>query len=193
MAAPVNTSNPDRTNYPNGGATYMEITAPYNWDYTITVNATNDHAGSNTTGCRIVLFINDIERTNWEYNQSYTNITWSPVIKNINAWDKITVKIYTWYNNGSYYNKITANSGSITCPINLVKTGYRDMPREIKNIWDFTTCTLYGIHTDGVYYGGVMLEKTTTITAGSISPSNFVWYIKVNFNGEIIKIPYYKN
>lgn len=51
--------------------------------------------------------------------------------------------------------------------------------------------TIYWVHTDNIYYGGLMMDKTNTATTWNITPGNFVGYIKVNLNGEIVKIPYY--
>lgn len=64
-------------------------------------------------------------------------------------------------------------------------------PFGLKTLWELGYGTLYGVHTDNVYYGGIMIEKDTTATTGNITLGNAVGYIKVNFNGEIIKIPYY--
>jgi hypothetical protein len=36
-----------------------------------------------------------------------------------------------------------------------------------------------------------MVKKDTTATTGEITPWNFTGYIKVRFNWEYIKIPYY--
>lgn len=188
VEAPADTSH----RYPNGIATkYMEITAPYNSNYTVNVTATNTTRGTNTIGCMVVTLVNDIEVSNTEYRQDTTNISYEYLAKNIKAWDKITVNIYSWFNNDNYYNKIKATSGSITAPITLIKSGINIYPTNVKTIWVQTTGTIYGVYADKKYYGGIMLEKDTSATTWEITPGNFVGYITVNFNGEIVKIPYY--
>lgn len=67
-------------------------------------------------------------------------------------------------------------------------TGY---PIDIRAIGKQARFIFYGVHNNTEYIGGLMLEKDTTATTGSIALWNAKWYIKVNFNGEIIKIPYY--
>lgn len=177
--------------YPDNWTKYMEIIAPYKSNYTINVTGTNTHAGSDTSGCRVVTLVNGIEVNNTEYRQTTSSIAHQYIAKNIKAWDKITVTLYSWFNNNSYYNKIKATSGSIECPIALLKTGDTLHPRENKDIWALSGATLYGLHTDKNYYGGIMLEKSTEANTGDITLGNAVGFITVNFNGEIIKIPYY--
>ena len=64
-------------------------------------------------------------------------------------------------------------------------------PYDIKALWAVAICFLYWIDSDGVYKGGLMVEKSTTHTTGSISLWNAVGFISINFNWEILKIPYY--
>jgi len=61
----------------------------------------------------------------------------------------------------------------------------------VKNLWEFLTGIIYGRSYDNDYIGGIMLGKENNATTGSITLWNAVWYIKVRFNGEYIKIPYY--
>lgn len=63
-------------------------------------------------------------------------------------------------------------------------------PINVSAIGSQARLLFYGLH-NAEYKGGIMLNKTTTATTGSITLGNAVGYIKVNFNGEIIKIPYY--
>jgi len=75
----------------------------------------------------------------------------------------------------------------------LPKTWLKALPRNFRALWELGIGTIYGVHTDKVYYGGIMIEKDTTATTGSVTLGNAVGFITVNFNGEILKIPYYWN
>ena len=63
-------------------------------------------------------------------------------------------------------------------------------PTEIKEIWELLTCGLYWVF-NNQYNGGIMLEKSNSATTWNITLWNAQWYIKVLFNWEYIKIPYY--
>ena len=65
-------------------------------------------------------------------------------------------------------------------------------PRTVEDLWELAMWTVYWRHpNDWVFYGGIMMDKDTVALAWEITPWNFVWYIRVNFNWEVIKIPYY--
>ena len=63
-------------------------------------------------------------------------------------------------------------------------------PYEEVELWEFTSALLYW-NNEGNYKWWIMLSKETSATTWNITPWNFEWYIKVNLNGEIVKIPYY--
>lgn len=73
----------------------------------------------------------------------------------------------------------------------LPKTWLKALPRNHKTLWNLWTWTLYWKHIDSIYYGWIMTWKGTTATTWSITLWNAKWYIRVNLNGEIVKIPYY--
>ena len=64
-------------------------------------------------------------------------------------------------------------------------------PTSLKDIWQTTTWTIYWKHIDNTYYWWIMIEKTEEAYTWNITPWNFAWYIVVNFNWELIRIPYY--
>jgi len=190
--APCNTSHPSYTNYPNGGAVYMEITAPYKGNYNIILNYTLTNTWG--SGANQLAYIKTYK--NGEELNSYSGYTWGTrdytyTVNNVKKGDTITVKIRAWYNNSNYYNLLKANSGSISCPISLYKSGIDILPKGVSRVWVQAVGTIYGVHTDNIYHGGIMMDKSSTATTGNITPGNIVGYIRVNLNGDIVKIPYY--
>lgn len=57
-------------------------------------------------------------------------------------------------------------------------------------IWNLSNIIIYGAY-DGNFYSGIMIWKDTTVSTGSITLGKAVWFITVNLNWEIVKIPYY--
>ena len=64
-------------------------------------------------------------------------------------------------------------------------------PREVKEIWEPASATLYGRTAEWAYIWWIMLWTSTTAQTGSITLWNAVWYITVSLNWTTIKIPYY--
>lgn len=64
-------------------------------------------------------------------------------------------------------------------------------PRELKEIWELASTTLYGRDVNWWYKGWIMLWTSTTATTWSITLWNAVWYITVSLNWNLVKIPYY--
>ena len=65
-------------------------------------------------------------------------------------------------------------------------------PIETKNIWEIGKATIQGIHpNDNNYKWGVILKTDTAATTGSITLWNAVGFLVVNFNWNLVKIPYY--
>ena len=63
-------------------------------------------------------------------------------------------------------------------------------PKDVKSLWETTIALLYWNY-NWEFNWWIFLWKSSTATTWSITLWNAVWYITVNFNGEIIKIPYY--
>jgi len=178
------------SHYPAWWLDYFSIVAPYSWRYLIKINATNDNEGGTATKWTIAVFINGTEVDKNDYT---SDSTFSQDFQiDANYWDVITVRIYSERNNNYYWDTLTANRCTITSTITLWKRyDYFSHPINVVDLWDIATCTLYWKHIDKTYYGGIMVEKTTSATGGTIVLGNAVGYIKVNFNWEILKIPFY--
>lgn len=63
-------------------------------------------------------------------------------------------------------------------------------PTEVKSIWNMWYIIIYWKIWNS-YKGGIMIDKDTSATTWAITLWDAVGYIKVNLNGEIVKIPYY--
>lgn len=63
-------------------------------------------------------------------------------------------------------------------------------PKDLKSLWELCIGTIYWIH-NNEFKGGIIRSTTNSITTWAISPWNFVWYLEVNYNWNIVKIPYY--
>lgn len=64
-------------------------------------------------------------------------------------------------------------------------------PKIIKQLWDFITCFTYWIDTDWVFKWWIINGESTTATAWNITLWNAVWFLEINYNWEIVKVPYY--
>lgn len=80
-----------------------------------------------------------------------------------------------------------------TIPENLTEDKVVIYPKELKALWELSAGTIYGNHTDNTYKWGIIIGKSTAANTGYVTLGNAVGFITVNYNGEIIKIPYYGN
>ena len=120
--------------------------------------------------------------SNVTVNTSFTCFTWDVVSFTMTASSNST------YADVAQNTNIVQTTKYVFVPQNAI----RIIPQEMKNLWELWMWTLYWKNpSDWVFYGWIMLDKDTVATTWDIAPWNFVWYIKVNLNWEIVKIPYY--
>lgn len=134
-------------------------------------------------------------KVNWETIYSYEH-QWSWKIEpfeyispKLNAWDTFEVWIWSYWTSttSGFYTPTYVDISDI-----IVEPFVKGYPQKIDSLWEFSTITLYGNHTlDNVFKWWIMLEKSNSANSWEITLPNAVWYIKVFFNGEYIKIPYY--
>lgn len=65
------------------------------------------------------------------------------------------------------------------------------VPKSVKALWETVFWQIFWMNEDWIFKWWLMLSKETTATTGSITLWDAQWYIKVNLNWEIVKIPYY--
>ena len=169
---------------------YIEFTAPIDWNYILTASISVDWGNNSNRPYYINLYV-------WE-NRIYNTdgqIT-SKGVKNVSinqtfyvkAWQVIKLE-YTWYaRSGTVYARVYANSWNLS--YNIIKSGITWDTKEIINLGGSYSLTIYWMD-DWVYKWWIMLEKSSSANTWEITLWNAVGYISVNFNGEIIKIPYY--
>lgn len=120
------------------------------------------------------------------WNSGYSGrIQRTTTINSVKAWDVITIVVDSL---GSQYE---ATHYSSTFEMAPVSKGLKVMPKSVKEIGDLGDNTLFWKHIDNKFYGWIMLGKVNSATTGSVTLWNAVWFIEVNFNWELLKIPYY--
>lgn len=168
-----------------GTSTYVSLGSfvmPATGDIVTTFNSSYSYQWA------LKIFVNWNDKGGYAYYGNTNNITIRFTNINISKWDTVEFKIL--------WNWGTTAVSSFNADVSILKMSINPLSmnaKEVKYIWGQVICFLYWIDSDGVYKGGIMLDKDTTATTGSITLGNAVGYIKVNFNGEIIKIPYYSN
>lgn len=154
----------------------------YNWvivDYKITIWAWRER-GLSFQFDDVTYTVS--QATSWSSSNVWVTLDLTPYAK----WAK-TVNI-----SSTYWGNIWRSNFTINYKLGKVQGKITWKPKDIRAIWDLVSFIFYGVN-DTDYIGGLMQEKSNTATTGSITLWNAKWYIKVLFNGEYIKIPYYGN
>jgi len=172
---------------------YIEQTATYSWDYT--VSATFDVSQNSGDWVDVLAYVDGTT----VYSEHIIGFSsWSNTLvrlirlHNIKKWQVIQVK-YCWlYTNAYRFTTISATSATVSVPVILKKTWIpKWKPRAVESIWSYWYITTYWMHIDDIYYWWIMIWTSSSATTWSITLWNAVWYITVNLNGETLKIPYY--
>ncbi len=173
--------------WPYNEYTYLSTTANKTWKYKIRVNALRN---SNSASAYIYIYVGGtkVEELN------ITNQTSTVYYFEVDATTGDEIKI-NWQQGATWNSyKICFNYAYIDYLIqrfNETKEPYL-YPETQANIWSLNKFVLYWNNpNNNTFYGGLMIKKDTTATTGSITLWNAVWFIVVNFNWELLKIPYY--
>lgn len=120
----------------------------------------------------------------WTNKTTYTFISDSvmPAWSNVQIWIKWTSS-NTIYAEWAFVDIIPTDATSNYVPL---------FPTSIKWIWQKWTWILYWKLNDNFIWW-LMTDKSSSVTTWNIILWPAVWYITVNLNGEIVKIPYYNN
>ena len=174
-------TTPDSTNletgwwYGRSGTLFTAKTSNYHLEFDVAGRTSKWYLYIN--GTQVWGEFNADSNTNTPIHHTY-DFTW------LNVWDIVSASIDTQYNDGQHYiwNFVLTPLASVSM-IPLT-------PKTIENIGDLIYLTLYG--RDGEkYYGGIITGTTNSVTTGGITPWNFVGYLEINYNGSIVKVPYY--
>ena len=168
-----------------------EFTATQNWKIILTAEqCVETHSKSGE--CYLDLYVNDtvVAQTGVSYLYAYYPDFWAESLEYyVNEWDVVKLLFRaTNSSNGAYVK----NVNMVQEVYNFTVVYHNLTPTQIEEIGNLLTCNLYGVF-NNQYNGGLMVEKTNSAITWNITPGNFKWYIKVLFNGEYIKIPYYGN
>jgi hypothetical protein len=175
-------------------ATYNVFTAPKTWNYTVKIRVRNTNY-SWWTSWQLQWMNSTVSWNTYAYEWDSSWWVWIDCVVNVTAWVTITIKMQRWSYWSWWWDQASATFEEywdVWIMPSWEWTSYFILrPRTIENIWNDVSCTLYWEHVDWVYKWWVMLKTATTATSWSISTSNFVWYIVVNLNWNLVKIPYY--
>jgi len=164
--------------------TYYETTITKSWKIHVNLTAMVWDSWQNLWVYTI--YANDTKIRETSYNsQTVINYTSTDIYP---SWTTITIKIRAWYSTKSITTKWIYIE---TIPEWYTLNQIAIYPKEIKNLWNLVIGTIYGSYNDNKYIWGIMLNKATTATTGSVTLWNAVGFITVDYNGEILKIPYY--
>lgn len=98
-----------------------------------------------------------------------------------NSWDIFTYSRWNW-----------TRSITVTKTPILHKKNVGLLPNLIKWIWELAVWTLYWMHKDNVFYWWIITWTTETVETGNITLWNAVGFLEINYNGQTVKVPYYK-
>lgn len=166
------------------GSKTVTYTVPVDWDFYCTVAGYSE----SWTGFDYSITVDWVWLT-WTDTNYATTKTARPyifVLRWLTAWKVIT---FTIASRGSWWNATYSYS-----KVELYK--WEEvwwLPKSVRTIWNNWYITLLGKHIDDKFLWWIMLGKDTVAGNWDIVLWNAVGYISVNFNWEVIKIPYYKN
>lgn len=173
--------------------TFLSYQLPYTGSYIFAVTWYKQTAG---TGGYFQFYYSDNTTSTgklWQITiENTTSDTYYLILDNLTAWKTIQILgqgIGSSSNNKVYYTKCEIYKLKAIVPPTPSSIVFW-YPNNVKTLWALATSTIYG-KTQNNYIWGIALDKSTTATTGSIALGNAVGYITINFNGEIIKIPYY--
>lgn len=172
---------------PYNEGTYLEYTATKTWEYSIDVSAYINSSLASSAYVRV--YVSDVKKIE-QHIQVYTATNYTFKV-NANAWENIKITIQQGSTGNSY--KICINNAYIRLYLVSYKTVWPYLyPYKLSNIGTSNQATLYGIAPNNkVYIWGIVTGTSTEVITWEITPGNFVGYLEVNYNGTIVKVPYY--
>ena len=180
----------------NTKTAYMLSSPNYTiWTYRLTYKLTVSEIQSGATSYWVVKFWTTTNTSSVTYYPAYTfdipSLWTFNVEKNVNQESDPSTHAITYYVDALSKTKLEVEDLKFYKKIFDWNKNYIDLkPYEEVELWEFTSALLYW-NNEGNYKWWIMLSKETSATTWNITPWNFEWYIKVNLNGEIVKIPYY--
>lgn len=168
----------------DGSADVTVLTATEDW--VCTINAKIYWSNSlSITYCYVSVNGNVVASgSNWPSWSGDANFTATFTVM---KWDVVKVA-WQRYNYWSWnVHDIYVTYTYATVSDNVIKA----YPRDVYPIWQLWFATLYWKHNNGLYYWWLIVGKATSATTWSVTLWNAVWYLLMDLNWQIVKIPYY--
>lgn len=140
-------------------------------------------------------------------------IWWTVVVPtrsvSVSNWNQVQISETFYYNMWNLWNSATIinDVGSWSWSSNAVKVNRIERigtaklkwwnkqalkPREVVWIWQIWRWTFFWIHSDWTYMSTITWTADNSyVSAWTITPRNYVWYLTVNFWDKTYVIPYY--
>jgi len=172
---------------PYNEGTYLEYTAAKTWTYSIDVSAYINNANASSAYVRVYVAGVNIHS---EHIQVYTATNFNFKV-NANEWETIKITIQQGATGNSY--KICIDNAYIRLYLVSYKTVWPYLyPYKLSNIGTSSQAVLYGVNPkDNVYIWGIVTDTATNVNTGEITLGNAVGFLEVNYNWQIVKVPYY--
>lgn len=126
-------------------------------------------------------FTKTIPNNQLSYTYSYTRDAFVPAWSSVGLYIRSNWSFTAWIQDTNV--DLVKYSSSIN-PINWKVSN-------LINIWDLWVINIYWKSDDWKYYWWIITWTTDTVETGEITLWNAVGYLEVNYNWNIVKIPYY--
>lgn len=127
----------------------------------------------------------------------------------VSTWSstQITADFYYTIPSGGVASQIINNEWQWTWSSTWVKVNHIDRiataklkwgneqklkPRSVVGVWQIGRWTFFGIHSDWTYMSTITWTASDSyVSAWTITPKNYVWYLTINFWDKTYIVPYY--
>jgi len=171
----------------NKTETIAEFTMPFTWkihmewDCYATTSWKDVKIAMTVDWTNVWNFTKNIPNSSWSYTYSYTRDAFAPAWSSVGLYIRSNWSFTAWIQNTNV--DLVKYSSSIN-PINWKVS-------KLLNIWDLWVINIYWKSDDWKYYWWIITWTTDTVETGEITLWNAVGYLEVNYNWNIVKIPYY--
>ena len=105
----------------------------------------------------------------------------------LTAWDTLTFSHWWVTIKGS---SLQINYAVTYAPAPVVKAPL--VPLDKKDLWGLCKCFSFWLNPkNDVFEWWLVVGQTNSVTTGSIALGNAVWYLVINYNWNLVKVPYY--
>jgi hypothetical protein len=157
----------------------LTVTAPVNWNYFCEVNCNVESSGK---WGKYSVSVNWVAVLDWDCGTTEAT-TYSILLEWINAGDTITLSVYTTWDIIRYnWCRCTYKKGAHQIPLE---------PRDSVELWETCHAMSYWNSLDNTFKWWIIVWSSASATTGEITLWNAVGFLEINYNGQIVKVPYY--